>query len=1082
MRRQYVTFDANWLMMAILLVIILLPFERVLAQVERFKFTSGNNYLIVEVLDDDLAHFELSPLGPGPAPTEAVFTTPQVFKTDYAGPTDVTQSGDGGSVLETPEMRIAVATDNLCVTLTDLARNTELTTLCPESLTSDLKTLSITSGSMQHVYGLGEQFIESSPDGDWTGRQRTPGDDFGNQMVGFGGGNYGNVMIPVMYAVGPNNANYALFLDHIYRQSWNFNTSPWRVETFGDRIRWYAMTGPDMPDLRTDYMELTGHPPVPPKKMFGLWVSEYGYENWNELEDKYNTLRSNEFPIDGFVLDLQWFGGITPNEDNSNMGRVSWDLSAFPDPAAKLASYRDNDGLGIITIEESYVSRGLPEHADLAGRGYLVRSGCATCAPVYLDGNSDKNNTNWWGKGGMIDWTLQVGADYWHDLKRQPLIEDGVIGHWIDLGEPEMYDAFDDPGDPSDWVAGVLPGKHRHADYHNAYNLKWAQSIARGYTRNNVQQRPFMMARSGAAGIQRHGVAMWSGDIGANLTDLAAHNNAQMHMSLSGIDYFGADVGGFQGRNNDTFDETYTQWFANAMMFDVPGRPHTDNRCNCKETAPDRVGDLASNRANVRERYALSPYLYSLAHQAYRQAEPYAAPLVYYYQNDPSVRERGAEKMLGPDLLVKAVARLGATQQDVYLPAGTWYDYWSNQRLQSTGQTFTAQPLYRNGLFRLPAYARAGAILPRMYVDEQTMNVLGKRVDGSTRNELILRVYPSAMPSAFTLFEDDGASIAYRDGAVRTTELSQQLTEGSTETVWTETVRVAPAEGSYDGAPASRDNVVELVGVAGSEVNLNGTALTEHADRTAFNTADSGWVNLNNGILLIKSGDMSVDEEKTFVATVTLSDGGVDKCFNFECRNGNTVFGTSVYVVGNIPELGNWDPAQAVKLDPNGPYPTWTGKICQLPDQTAVEWKCIKRPETASSPVEWEPGANNLFTSAQDDKTVIGDFSGEDCTTVTHEFVCDNGTTYLGQSVYVVGSVEALGNWDPAQAVKLEPTAYPRWTGTIGNLPPSTPIEWKCIKRPESASTPVDWEPDPNNAFTTPACGVGAPTYGNFQP
>ena len=40
------------------------------------------------------------------------------------------------------------------------------------------------------------------------------------------------------------------------------------------------MTGPNLPDLRRDYMELTGHPPVPPKKLFGLWVSEYGYDNW----------------------------------------------------------------------------------------------------------------------------------------------------------------------------------------------------------------------------------------------------------------------------------------------------------------------------------------------------------------------------------------------------------------------------------------------------------------------------------------------------------------------------------------------------------------------------------------------------------------------------------------------------------------------------------------------------------------------------------------------------------------------------------------------------------------------------------
>ena len=70
---------------------------------------------------------------------------------------------------------------------------------------------------------------------------------------------------------------------------------------------------------------------------------------------------------------------------------------------------------------------------------------------------------------------------------------------------------------------------------------------------------------------------MWSGDIGSQLGDLATHANAQMHMSMSGIDYFGADIGGFhRDALNSDLGDLYTRWFANGMMFDVPGRPHTD--------------------------------------------------------------------------------------------------------------------------------------------------------------------------------------------------------------------------------------------------------------------------------------------------------------------------------------------------------------------------------------------------------------------------------------------------------------------------------------------------------------------------
>ena len=192
-----------------------------LAGVQRVKFTSGNNYLILEFLNDDLAHFELSAPDLVLTPSNPLFTTPQVFKTDYAGPSSFTQSGVGGNILDTADMTVAVDTSSLCVTVTDKTKSLVSTTLCPLNFTQAWKGLTITPGGMQNVYGLGEQFIqEGNPNGDWTlsGRQqRTPGDNFGNQMIGFGGGFDGNAQIPVMYAVGAKTP--------IMRCSWIRSTS-----------------------------------------------------------------------------------------------------------------------------------------------------------------------------------------------------------------------------------------------------------------------------------------------------------------------------------------------------------------------------------------------------------------------------------------------------------------------------------------------------------------------------------------------------------------------------------------------------------------------------------------------------------------------------------------------------------------------------------------------------------------------------------------------------------------------------------------------------------------------------------------
>ena len=188
------------------------------------------------------------------------------------------------------------------------------------------------------LYGLGEQFVAAGTmDGTWMGRDRTPGNDHGNAMVGFdgnphGGGAVGNAQFPVLYAAGPGSHAYAMFVDDIRAERWSFKADPWTLASPAETLRWYVIAGPDLAALHRAFMDLVGHPPVPPKKAFGLWISEYGFDDWHELEDKLRTLRAHHFPVDGFVLDLQWFGGVTEKSDASRMGALAFDRTHFPAP------------------------------------------------------------------------------------------------------------------------------------------------------------------------------------------------------------------------------------------------------------------------------------------------------------------------------------------------------------------------------------------------------------------------------------------------------------------------------------------------------------------------------------------------------------------------------------------------------------------------------------------------------------------------------------------------------------------------------------------------------------------------------
>jgi alpha-glucosidase len=824
----------------------------------RVKFQSGNKYLIVEFLSDDLVHFEISIYGSGRPIEQPVYTSPMIAKKDYPGPSSLEH--DGERVLETPDLRIEVDQQNLCISATDKTKDPDLvlTTICPLNLDQSWKGITLTPESFTHVYGLGQQFLQpGNSEGDWVGRVRSSGGEMGNAMASWNGGAVGNTQFPIAYFTGRGTDSYALFMDNIYKQNWDFTTAPWKAEMWGNWLRFYIMTGPDLQDLRQDYMDLVGHPLVPPKKMFGLWISEYGYDNWSEMKDKLRTLHQKKFPVDGFVLDLQWFGGIQSGSDNSSMGSLTWDTANFPSPATEISRLREDEGIGIMVIEESYISKNLDEHADLESRDYLARE-CQACGAVYL------TNNPWWGKGGMIDWSNPSAGEYWHDTKREPLIEDGVIAHWTDLGEPEMYD-------PRGWYWGIegdyLP-LHEHWDIHNLYNFFWSRSIYEGYLRNGHTNRPFILSRSGSPGSQRYGVSMWSGDIGSNLSSLATHMNAQLHMSMSGIDYYGSDIGGFhRGALDGNLNEMYTQWFANGMAFDIPGRAHTENLCNCKETAPDRIGDLKSNLANLRQRYEFSPYYYSLSHRAYLFGEPLLPPLVYYFQDDPEVREMGHEKMIGRDLLAAIVAAYGEKERQVYLPAGDWINYHTNQWFHSSGEWFGPFPTQINGIFRLPLFARAGAILPQMFVDEKTMNILGKRIDVTLRNELIIQVYADEAASSFTLYEDDGETIAYQNGEVRSTLLTQEEDEARI------IVTIEEAIGTYPGAPDERANVVKLIAEETeldglysqvTRVLLNGKELPQFNTQAEFDASPSGWYHAGNYLILAKSESMPVTEKKTF--------------------------------------------------------------------------------------------------------------------------------------------------------------------------------------------------------------------------
>ncbi|MEA5571957.1 TIM-barrel domain-containing protein [Calothrix sp. UHCC 0171] len=970
------------------------------AEIKRVKFSQNNQDLIIEVLDDDLIHFELSAQEKSSPIDFPLQTSPMIARKNYSGASTYSRNQN---VIATKEIYIQVNPTNLCISLTDKVKKAALTTICPQDLQQDWKSLTLTPEKIENIYGLGQQFKQlGSADGDWLSHgvraEQPQGQEqaHGNGFMPFGSaGMVGNVQFPIMYAVGKNNLNYALFLDNPYKQRWDFSSTPWKVQMWGDQIRFYVMTGKDLPNLRQDYLELVGKPPVPPKKAFGLWVSEFGYKNWNQVKTIRDGLRKDKFPVDGFVLDLQWFGGIIPNSPDSRMGALDWDEKSndgndfeFPNPGKEISDFLA-DGIGLVAIEESYINKNTSTYAAMKAANMLAYSKTNN----QCDATKQSNPVilkNWFGEGGMVDWSDRAAGEWVHNNRRFPnLVQKGILGHWTDLGEPEKYD-----GNACYEGIEVTAGKRKnqHGDIHNLYNLFWNQSIYEGYFRDRqkINRRPFIVTRSGAPGIQRYGAAMWSGDIGSNLELLVTHLNSQMHMSFSGIDYYGSDIGGFRREGvpyNENHSgnlqyeaEMYTQWFANGAWFDVPIRPHTDNSFQTDkryETSPNLVGDKQINLANLRQRYELTPYYYSLAYRAFLQAEPVIAPLVFYFQNDPQVRNIGHQKLIGKDILVGVVAKHGESDRDIYLPQGKWINYHTNQWLNSSGDWLKSFPTYINGILRLPTFVRSGAIIPLMYVDADTKNVFGDRLNKTQRNELILKVYPDEKQNQFTLYEDDGETISYSKNKearyqTRITKIKNQKLENIA------TVKIEKSIGTYKNAIQQRNNFIQLIveNAKATTVTMNGTKLTQFNSQAEFEAAASGWYNAGENLILAKSGVQNTQQEKKF--EFNLASIPVTTSINFVCDNAWTNAGESIHVVGNQPQLGNWDINKAQTLSANINYayihnpppnhngpgtktPKWTGLISGLSTNTSIEWKCVKK--LASGKWQWQTGDNNRIQS-----------------------------------------------------------------------------------------------------------------------
>ena len=466
-----------------------------------------------------------------------------------------------------------------------------------------------------------------------------------------------------------------------------------------------------------EYARLTGRAEMPALWTFGYQQSHRTLAGPDQILSVARTFREKKLPCDALIYLGTEF---TPSGWNTRNGEFAWHPENFPDPKGMIDELHRQHFKVVL-------------HIVVEGRRFAgtVNDPCAAdpLPPGRIDGKQ-------WPPARQV-------SCYWPAHK--PLYDIGVDGWWPDQGDG--YDA-------SSRLARI--------------RMYWE-----GSQQWRPNERPYALHRNGYAGMQRYGAFLWSGDVYTTWETLKTHVPVAVNTALSGIPFWGTDIGGFVPTLEYT-GELHVRWFqfgAFNPLFRAHGRNWhlrlpwgwnlgtvgvseiTNYRAGAADPDPSELNNAQVEpicRKYLDLRYRLMPYLYSAVRECAQTGLPIVRAMWLHYPDDPAAVARGDQYLWGRDMLVAPVVEQGATSRRLYLPHGAWFDFWTEQRVDGLREIDRAVDLET-----MPLYVRAGAIVPMGPVRQYT----SEPVEGP----VTLTIYPGA-DGTFLLYEDDGQTFDYRKG------------------------------------------------------------------------------------------------------------------------------------------------------------------------------------------------------------------------------------------------------------------------------------------------------------------------------
>ena len=576
-----------------------------------------------------------------------------------------------------------------------------------------------------------------------------------------------------------------LVIDDSQRPLFDNSDWPWVTpRPIKNHQDWYFFgCGYDYRQALYDFTQLAGKIALPPRFIFGYWYSRwwpYTDQSFKELVEKFESL---DIPLDVLVIDMDWHITCLPEFfkegrriDDQAKGMTgwtgfTWNQDMFPDPEGFI---RWTDSKRLKTCLNLHPASGIQPHEkkypDMARA-----MGIDPASRKYVP----------------FDIVDKKYAQNYFDIIVHPLEEMGIDFWWLDWQQ---------------WSTTNIPGVNP-TFYLNYVHFTDMQ--------RQGKKRPMIYHRYGGLGNHRYQIG-FSGDTKVSWASLDYQPYFTATAANVGFGYWGHDIGGHHLDDTQNDPELFTRWFQFGIFSPLLKTHATLDRSIKRKLWEYPHDTFFHLRDLIHLRYALIPYIYTAARNAYDSGISICHPMYYDYpQQDEGYRFKN-QYMFGEELLVSPVTHpIGEdslfTFQHVWLPEGQWYEWTSGIRLE--GGRVIKQPFT---VTEIPVYVKAGAIIP--------MQPRMDRSDEKPVDPLILNIFLGASGST-RIYEDEGINQNYKNGLNTWTPVRFKKSGRKLRVV------IDPVEGEFPGMLNERAYEIRIVhSFPPEKVTINRKSLNYHSE------------------------------------------------------------------------------------------------------------------------------------------------------------------------------------------------------------------------------------------------------------